>query len=310
MRLSRPQFYVFIACAISLLLPILAYLGHNTWYLELFAHLQIYYLVTLAIGSILLFIIYKKKYLLILSALFILWLSTQIFHTTKWNTGDDSSLRIVSFNLLSSNTNSAKVLEHCQQWSHEGKTNILFFMEVNAKWADELSTLKNKFPYFYLHPREDNFGIAIFSDSPLLDIQVLKLDSSGVPALSAKLELRNSKNLFLLGVHPLPPIGEHYFKSRNEYLNKVSEMIKTVTGPKIVFGDFNLTPWSIYYTRFTQSTNLQRASGFIEPITWRSLIFAFAIDHVFYSNDIQQSAFKVGEDLGSDHLPVIVDLLI
>ena len=78
-------------------------------------------------------------------------------------------------------------------------------------------------------------------------------------------------------------------------------------------GDFNVTPYSYYFSKFEKTIGLKNTMiGFGPQNSWPSIlpldIFRVPIDHVFVSKNIQILNVRVGPNLGSDHLPLIVKL--
>ena len=73
------------------------------------------------------------------------------------------------------------------------------------------------------------------------------------------------------------------------------------------------TLWSPYYTRFEQETGMVNArKGFgLFPTwpTWMQMsLLMIPIDHCLVSSDLRVTNFRTGRNVGSDHLPVIVDI--
>jgi endonuclease/exonuclease/phosphatase (EEP) superfamily protein YafD len=85
----------------------------------------------------------------------------------------------------------------------------------------------------------------------------------------------------------------------------------------IIGGDFNSTAWSTVLKGFSQSNSLQPAGNFQatwparSPRTGQShtwLFPHFQLDHIFVSDDIKVMNFQRGDDIGSDHLPLISEI--
>ena len=77
----------------------------------------------------------------------------------------------------------------------------------------------------------------------------------------------------------------------------------------ILVGDFNLTPWSYKLQHFASESGLRRHG------TWASSWSAdvgggFLIDNVFSTPDVTSISFKTGPNLGSDHFPIIAELVL
>ena len=84
---------------------------------------------------------------------------------------------------------------------------------------------------------------------------------------------------------------------------------------KIAIGDFNLTPYSYYFSQLEKTIGLKNTlKGFGFQNTWPSIspinIFRIPIDHIFVSKNIQVLDRKISNCLGSDHFPIIIKLLL
>ena len=83
------------------------------------------------------------------------------------------------------------------------------------------------------------------------------------------------------------------------------------TLPTIVAGDFNLTVESAIYRRFWGDfRNAFGRAGFGTGYTKHTRHWGVRIDHILTSDDIGTSASFIGHDVGSDHLPLIADLVL
>ncbi|HEU4601170.1 MAG TPA: endonuclease/exonuclease/phosphatase family protein, partial [Steroidobacteraceae bacterium] len=81
--------------------------------------------------------------------------------------------------------------------------------------------------------------------------------------------------------------------------------------PLLVAGDFNITPWSSYYQQFVKDSTLSDSDwGQGLPASWPSVLgpLGIRIDHCLHSAHWDVIATHTGPELGSDHLPVTVDL--
>jgi endonuclease/exonuclease/phosphatase (EEP) superfamily protein YafD len=79
----------------------------------------------------------------------------------------------------------------------------------------------------------------------------------------------------------------------------------------VVAGDLNMSPWSPFFRRFMKKSGLKDSEdsfGF-QP-TWPTYqpILYLPLDHVLVSRDIAIVDRRIGAKVGSDHLPVVVDL--
>ncbi len=65
------------------------------------------------------------------------------------------------------------------------------------------------------------------------------------------------KMFTLFGVHLTSPVGKVRTDERNKQLNGLVEEIQKNNQPTVVVGDFNITPWSLYFQDFIQKSRLR-----------------------------------------------------
>ena len=74
---------------------------------------------------------------------------------------------IAHFNVLMINEDHGSIMTQALN----SNADLISFQEVNDRWADELdSALSCKFPYSYIVSRSNNYGIAVFSKRPFLEM--------------------------------------------------------------------------------------------------------------------------------------------
>jgi len=90
-----------------------------------------------------------------------------------------------------------------------------------------------------------------------------------------------------------------------------------------MIGDLNATMWSPYFRTLRTKLGLHDSrKGFgilptwttpspVSPFpAWLAPLLAILIDHCLLSRDIQAIEMHIGKPVGSDHLPIVVDLAI
>jgi endonuclease/exonuclease/phosphatase (EEP) superfamily protein YafD len=90
-------------------------------------------------------------------------------------------------------------------------------------------------------------------------------------------------------------------------------VIRELAGPNICIGDLNTTMWSRYFRDFVEQSGLASVrEGFGVLPTWPTFMgpnwMMLPIDHCLVSADIRVVTASVGDRIGSDHLPLIVEL--
>ncbi len=216
-------------------------------------------------------------------------------------------LKLLSFNVNTANQNFAEVLKYVggQQ------ADVVFLMEVSQEWIDQLKPLQEVYPHRIIEPREDNFGLAVFSKHPFAKEEITYFGPFDIPAASFQIEL-NDTTYHLAGAHPLPPINGQNFRERNSELLRLGRLLaKAAPDPAILMGDFNLTPFSPVFRELLDLSGLRDSSlGLGLRPTWISHnpLFAIPIDHILISRNLAVAAREVGPSLGSDHNALILSV--
>ena len=118
----------------------------------------------------------------------------------------------------------------------------------------------------------------------------------------------------MIATHPVPPQGRIGSDVRNAQFAELGRLVPTIETPVVLVGDLNATPWSHHYRRLIRETGLVNAScgQGVRP-TWPAVFPApmrIPIDHCLCSEEFTVVKTHVGRDVGSDHLPLIVDLRV
>jgi endonuclease/exonuclease/phosphatase (EEP) superfamily protein YafD len=183
--------------------------------------------------------------------------------------------------------------------------------EIDKQWLAQLETLQPYYPYIKSVPRQDNFGIAVLSRIPFKQTWTYEF-IRGRPSISAEYELEG-RRFSLIGTHPPPPKDEYFAEMRNSQFVSLAELVNAQPDLAMVLGDLNCTSGSPYFKDLLYETGLKDSRrGFGNQPTWPTKFFPglIAIDHCLASEDIIVTNRKVGQYVGSDHYPVIVDFAI
>jgi endonuclease/exonuclease/phosphatase (EEP) superfamily protein YafD len=121
----------------------------------------------------------------------------------------------------------------------------------------------------------------------------------------------NGATFELAGVHLARPFYPELQETDVEALVAFAASRDT---PLIIAGDFNMSPWTEKLRRLGRLAGLRRYNTF--QLTWPlrrgrlPLLPLVAIDNVLASPSFDKIATTGGPRLGSDHMPVIVDLAL
>ncbi len=300
----------------TLLFSILAYWGNWFRYIELLTHFRLQYFVFSCFALLLLMLKrYWKWSFIAITSIFInaieiipwYYSSTSQYLVSQKIIG--KPLRLLHANVYTQNNQYSKLIKLI----NKEKPDLVFLQETDIKWLKALKTIKTEFPYQISIPRSDNFGIALYSRVPFVKSDIIEeFSPSFIPSIYIEIE-RQNKIVSILSTHPLPPIGDSYFNERNEQLLRVSNFLNKIPHEKIVIGDLNLTMWSPYFTKFITNTGLINVrKGFGVLASWpTSLPFLkIPLDHCLVGEGIKTIGVKLGDNIGSDHLPLVVDLIL
>ena len=230
-------------------------------------------------------------------------------HANPASTGHGPTIRVILANVLRANQRHDQLLALVRQW----KPDVLVLLEIDERWLHALAPLTDRMPYSISEPRDDHFGIAVVSRLPLHHDEIATLGSAGVRSIVCEIELENTRAT-LIATHPLPPLPVGRAPLRDEQLLAVARRASRVTGPAVLIGDLNATMWSRPYRQLTRQTDLvnaRRGCGILP--TWPASFPPFMripIDHCLHSRDIHALRCVTGQPIGSDHLPLIVDLAL
>lgn len=216
-------------------------------------------------------------------------------------------IRALSANVLQANQNSRLLLDQIER----EQPDLVALVEVNERWIRELEPLLDSFPHRILHPLENRYGIALYSRLALSEGRVRTLIKDHIPSIQAAVTLRNGHRVAVFVVHPNPPRPGESTRKRDAELVLVGREVRATSPSAIVLGDLNDVGWS-------RTTNLfQEVSGLLDPRKGRGLyptydanswFWRYPIDHVFHSGDFRVAEMRTLPHIGSDHLPLLVEL--
>jgi endonuclease/exonuclease/phosphatase (EEP) superfamily protein YafD len=185
---------------------------------------------------------------------------------------------------------------------------LVALLELTPALDARLPELGEAYPYRYTVPDTNNFGIAVLSRRPLVGTQ--GFDLTIAHAIEAGFELPSGPVTFM-AVHLPPPLGARLSALRNQAFRDLAMRVRGSSGPLIVCGDFNSSPYSPWFTRFERESGLRDARrGQGVSFSWPSSmpLLGVPIDHCLYRGPLGVASVERMEPGGSDHYPVRVTL--
>ena len=290
---------------------LLGYLGRFHWTLELANHFRLQYLWAAVWGLILLLLWRSWRWSLIAAML----VALNAFHVLPWffpapTPVAGQRLKLLQANIKHSNEEYEKVIAFVKAEAPD----IVTLQEVNQRWADKMAALKESFPYTKVEAEELGSGLALYSKIPLETAARDELGLSWRPGIQVTFKLGNTL-VHLLTIHPPTPTEAINFPPRNQQFQAAAERVNGWPAPKILMGDFNDTVWSTYHRRMlaqTKMVNVRAGHGLVPG--WPAWLMVnplmIPIDHCLVSADIAVTNVKTGPHIGSDHLPLVVELIV
>jgi len=230
-----------------------------------------------------------------------------IIHTN--NTSGElylNSLKLFHANVLTSNNEYKKLIAQVR----EENPDIMILQEVDQQWLDSFAAIKITYQHSIEIPRNDNFGMALFSKIPIQEYQIHDWTELEIPTIEAEFNLAGQP-LRIITTHPPPPVNKYYYDAGTTQFEAIAAAMKAKESASIVIGDINTTVWSEQYKLLESGTGLVNVSnGFGLMPTWPTNLIPLMvpIDHCLVSNHFNVINVKTGNKFGSDHLPLIVEL--
>ncbi|HEX8295956.1 MAG TPA: endonuclease/exonuclease/phosphatase family protein [Chthoniobacteraceae bacterium] len=301
-----------LAASLILLATFCGCIGSAHRFLELSSHFRLQYLVLSTVCLIILVIFRDWRWsvavlagVVLNSALVLPWYFPD---ASRAPASGDFPLRILLSNVLTSNQDAGPLLSLVRAEHPD----VLVLEELDARWEQKVAELDVSFPHSRKIARPDNFGIGIWSRFPLSNVEVIESGFFRLPSIQAQIEL-DGHRFTILATHPPPPVTADGFAERNTQLANLARRARESTLPLVLIGDLNVTMWSPFYTRLIRDSGLLDArKGHGVLATWPAHlpILAIPLDHCLVSRSIRIKAIKRGGNIGSDHLPIIVDLAL
>ncbi|WP_166820658.1 endonuclease/exonuclease/phosphatase family protein [Thalassoroseus pseudoceratinae] len=220
-------------------------------------------------------------------------------------------VRVLVVNLKKDNTQFDAMIAMIQDYEPD----LLLLIEFNEAWAKGLSPISQRYPQQVNEIRDEGLGIALWSRLPVKNGEIRHLVSDRRASIFATIELKPSKQVRFVGLHPTPPglkdsTGNDRRNSRirdAELVLVADEVADDPDARWIVAGDFNDVAWSATTELFKE------LSGLKDPRIGRELLttyhqsyplLRYPIDHVFFSEDTRIHRIDRVVAPGSDHFAV------
>jgi endonuclease/exonuclease/phosphatase (EEP) superfamily protein YafD len=220
---------------------------------------------------------------------------------------DVTHFRVLHFNVWFNNHRLADVREMIER----SNADIVVLVETTPRIRDGLLALSAIYPNKLDCVGTGGCDITIFSRTRLVPREVKATGGPHhSPVVSAETSVAGCK-LTLFATHMTRPFPNSPYWAQRAQAEEIGSDVGSVSGAKLVVGDFNAAPWGYVMHAIMERGGVNVATG--AGGTWPSLFppqLRIPIDHILASPGLRFVSRSVRPKLGSDHLPVVVDIAV
>lgn len=211
-------------------------------------------------------------------------------------------IRLMSFNTWLANGN----VEDLAREVESNDPDILLMFEFGPEKRALKERLRSRYGYQDDCVHLEHCYMAVFSKFPIADFES-HAEWEGPPMIRATFG-KELGDLTLIGTHT---IRFPYLRAQLTQLGELGDLVRKLSGPRIVAGDFNATPTSRMLSIFAGRSVLRRLDGFLPTWPARWQLPQLAIDHIFASDEVKSvENVRIGGNAGSDHYPLVVRVAV
>lgn len=319
---------VFVLFSIFVFINVFANLPSLNIFVDILSHFKVQYLyISILFSVVFLYFsfFYRKCIFALIISIFLIFVNglevssycMQPLRMTKTVKNVENNIKLGLFNVLTSNNNYNKLLFEIKLKNPD----IIILQEVDENWLNNISNLKDDYPYFVEYPREDNFGMSFYSKYPITKSAVEFWTYHEVPVIFAKVKKGKNEIAFYC-VHTLPPVNTEYITVRNKMLQNINKILNNARKNEdnvIIAGDFNTTIFSPAYKKYIDSPLNSKvvydAIRYMSKIqgSWNAYhppVFRVTLEHVLSIPPVIPLETELGNHIGSDHFPIFAEFII
>jgi endonuclease/exonuclease/phosphatase (EEP) superfamily protein YafD len=227
------------------------------------------------------------------------------------------SVRIMTANVDFTNEDRAAAIESLV--AHD--PDVLALVEPDESWSNAIEQHAGCYKHQVHELRAKGRGVSLLSRFPIIRSEIRCLVSDDRPSIWAELQLSEDITVGVCVLHPPPPglpkrsdSGRVSSKPRDLELDLAAKIVASSPMVRwIVAGDFNDVGWSATTMRAKRLGSLldpRIGRGMFSTFPSHAPLLRYPIDHVLLSEGIQIRELRRLPSIGSDHLPLLADLVL
>ena len=262
----------------------------------------------------------------LLCAIFLLWMPAAAQNTPRVAPVGSTEVTVMTYNLGNDLTDPDELMPFLEQ----SGADIIGLQEVSPQTAEAIETnLTSTYP----HQAVFGLGIpgkALLSKYPIIDRQFLSSNPER-PDLLATLDIDGVQTTVIVAHPPPPKLTASGVKSGpegNEQFASLIQAISRTNGPVLLMADLNITQHHDLYEQlesiglvdayaetgsglgYTYPARMSALDDVSQTLADAPMVPLLRIDYIWGSSHWYPLDANVGEDAGSDHLPVVVRMAL
>ena len=201
----------------------------------------------------------------------------------------------------------------------EEKPEVVCIQRVTKRWLEQCQKPFADLGYknSALFPRDDQYGMAIFSTRSLGGTAQRGIGNAKIPIVSTSVRF-DFGPVRVISVRLPDSFAIGSFEERAVVLDAVAQMVSSSKERTIVVGNFNVTPYSVAFDSFLNKSGLtdSRAGAGVHPNCYLPEVEGFdfylnrfSMDHIFFNERLATFTRRVASSgIGSTHRPIICEL--
>lgn len=187
---------------------------------------------------------------------------------------------------------------------------VVGLTEYSPRWAAALADVLRPYRWRAAEAIPSAYGIGVFSRVPMRDAHVVHLPADG-PATALGTVALAGRPVSVVVTHPHTPFGPRAGGLHRRQFRALAEARSRWHRRVAICGDLNAVPWSWPFRDLAARAGLRdsrRGRGFETSWPTWAWFLRVPIDNCLVGPGLAVTRREPGPDVGSDHLPLVVEL--